>query len=59
MTSNKETTEAKYGKDYWSKIGKIGGKAKVPKGIAKLTPEQRKELSKKALEARWGKDGVG
>ncbi|MBI5920140.1 MAG: hypothetical protein HY847_00675 [Betaproteobacteria bacterium] len=34
-----------------SKGGKRGGKSRMNA----LTPEQRKELAKKAVEARWGK----
>ena len=29
-----ETTKQRYGKDFYSKIGTIGGKKKVPKGFA-------------------------
>ena len=29
-----ETTKQKYGKDFYSKIGTIGGSKKVPKGFA-------------------------
>jgi len=29
-----ETTKQRYGKDFYSKIGAIGGKKKVPKGFA-------------------------
>lgn len=35
------------------KAGRIGGQAKVRKGIATLSTEQRKALSKKAHAARW------
>lgn len=34
-----------------SKGGRIGGKARAEK----LSPEQRKEIAKKAAEARWSK----
>ena len=32
--------------------GKVGGKARA----AKLTPEQRSEIAKKAAQARWASD---
>jgi hypothetical protein len=43
------------------KMGKKGGKAGGKKGgkarMASLTPEQRKELARKAVQARWAKAG--
>ncbi len=33
-------------------LGRLGGKARA----AKLTPEQRREIAKKAAQARWSKD---
>ena len=40
-------------------MGKKGGKAGGKKGgkarMASLTPEQRKELARKAVQARWAK----
>lgn len=33
-----------------AKGGKVGGKARA----AKLTPEKRKEIAKKAARSRWG-----
>lgn len=38
-------------REYFQKQGSIGGK----KSSANMTPEQRKERAKKALEARWKK----
>jgi hypothetical protein len=38
-----------------SKGGRIGGKARAES----LTPEQRKEIAKKAAEARWGNKEKG
>lgn len=35
--------------------GVVGGKAKVPKGFSAMTPNQRREVAKKAAAARWGK----
>ncbi len=36
-----------------AEIGRKGGKAKVPKGLAKLSPERRSAIAKKAAAARW------
>lgn len=35
--------------------GKIGGKAKVPKGFAKMDKDRLKELSRNAINKRWGR----
>ncbi len=40
---------------YFSRIGKKGGKKGGVARLAKLTPEQRSEIAKKAAVARWGK----
>lgn len=32
---------AKYGRDYYKKLGALGGAKKVPKGFALMTPEKR------------------
>ncbi len=34
-------------------LGKLGGKKGGPARAAKLSPEQRKEIAKKAARARW------
>ncbi len=34
-------------------LGRLGGKKGGPARAAKLTPEQRKEIAKKAAAARW------
>jgi hypothetical protein len=34
-------------------LGKLGGKKGGPARAAKLTPEQRSEIAKKAATARW------
>ena len=34
---------------------RLGGKAKVPKGVHLLPPERRREIVKKAAAARWKK----
>jgi hypothetical protein len=36
-------------------LGRRGGKAKVPKGLAKMTPERRAEIAAKGAAARWKK----
>jgi len=36
-------------------LGRLGGKKGGPARAAKLTPEQRKEIAKKAAQARWKK----
>jgi hypothetical protein len=41
--------------EYLRTIGQKGGKAKVSKGFAKLSPDQRKAISKKAARARRAK----
>jgi hypothetical protein len=36
-------------------LGRLGGKAKVPKGMHLLPPERRTEIARKAAQARWAK----
>lgn len=36
-------------------LGRLGGQARVPKGVSALTDEERSERGKKAAAARWGK----
>jgi hypothetical protein len=36
-------------------LGRRGGKAKVPKGLAMLTQKQRRKIAKQGAAARWGK----
>lgn len=38
-----------------AELGRKGGQAKVPKGLASLSPKRRKEIARKAAKARWGK----
>jgi hypothetical protein len=38
-------------REYFAKFGKEGGKARA----RKLTPEQRSEAARKAVQARWAK----
>ena len=42
----RKTIEEKYGKDFWSKIGRKGGKAGGMKGFA-LNPELAREAGRK------------
>lgn len=36
-------------------LGRIGGKARVPKGVHLLPAERRSEIARKAALARWAK----
>lgn len=36
-------------------VSRKGGKAKVPKGLAKLSITQASDIGKKGAEARWAK----
>jgi len=38
-----------------AELGRKGGRAKVPKGLATLTPGQRSVIARKAAKARWEK----
>jgi hypothetical protein len=40
-------------------LGRRGGKVKVPKGFAKMSPERRAEIGRAAAAARWKKRGGG
>ena len=37
-------------------LGRLGGKKGGKARAEKLTPEQRKEIARKAAKARWGKE---
>jgi hypothetical protein len=37
------------------RAGRLGGKKGGPARTAKLSPERRREIAKKAAQARWGK----
>jgi len=39
-------------------LGRMGGKKGGPARAKKLTPEQRREIAKKAAQARWGAQGT-
>jgi hypothetical protein len=36
-------------------LGRLGGKARVPKGAAMLNPKERAAIGRKGALARWGK----
>ena len=40
-------------------LGRLGGKKGGPARARKLTPEQRKEIARKAAQTRWGKEEDG
>jgi hypothetical protein len=42
-------------REYLAKIGKKGGKVGGTARAANMTPEQRSEASRKAVQARWAK----
>jgi hypothetical protein len=42
-------------RDYLAKIGRKGGKVGGAKRAANMTPEERSEASRKAVQARWDK----
>lgn len=51
------TNKAKYGDDYYKKIGKLGGVAKVPKGFARMDIEKVREAGcKGGTISRRGKN---
>jgi hypothetical protein len=65
MTFNLEeyraSMEAKYGPNWKDKVregASLGGKARVSKGIGRLSPERRAEISRLGVEARRAKNGV-
>ncbi len=37
------------------KLGRLGGRKGGPARASKLTPEERREIGRKAAAARWGK----
>jgi hypothetical protein len=39
---------------YLARIGREGGKAKVRKGLAKLSKPRRREIARQGAAARWG-----
>jgi hypothetical protein len=42
-------------REYLAKLGKKGGKKGGPARAAAMTPEQRSESARKAVNARWAK----
>jgi hypothetical protein len=51
--TREQTMKDKYGKDVYEKWGTKGGKAKVKKGVATLSKEQRAIRAKEAAGIRW------
>jgi hypothetical protein len=42
-------------REYLAKMGKKGGKKGGPARAAAMTPEERSESARKAVQARWAK----
>jgi hypothetical protein len=42
-------------RDYLAKLGKKGGKKGGPARAAAMTPQERSESARKAVQARWAK----
>jgi hypothetical protein len=42
-------------REYFSKLGKKGGKKGGPARAANMTPKERSESARKAVQARWAK----
>lgn len=40
-------------------LGRLGGKKGGPARAAKLTPEERSKIARKAAKARWDREGDG
>jgi hypothetical protein len=38
-------------------LGRLGGRARVSKGIGTLSEEERKAMARRGAEARWGVKG--
>jgi hypothetical protein len=49
------TTATEEVRAYLAEIGRKGGRAKVPKGFATLSDDQKSQNAKKAIAARWGR----
>ena len=44
-------------REYLATIGAKGSQARVPKGTAALSPEERREQGRKGAAKRWAKKG--
>src|SRR6185437_15603989 len=42
-------------KEYFVKMGRIGGRKGAAARIEKISPERRKEIARKAIDARWAR----
>lgn len=45
-------------RDYFVRMGRIGGQKGVQARLEKVSPERRKEIAQKAIAARWAKKSV-
>lgn len=50
-----QTSKELYGDEYHKVVGAIGGAVKVPKGLAALSPERRREIARMGGKAGKGK----
>jgi hypothetical protein len=46
-------------REYFAKMGKIGGKKGVAARMEKVSPERRREIAQRAIAARWAKRDEG
>jgi hypothetical protein len=46
-------------RDYFVRMGRLGGQKGVAARMAKLSPERRREIAQKAISARWAKAKQG
>jgi hypothetical protein len=42
-------------REYFVKMGRVGGRKGVAARMEKVTPERRREIARKAIAARWAK----
>lgn len=42
-------------REYFAKMGKIGGQKGLAARMEKVSPERRREIAQKAIAARWAK----
>jgi hypothetical protein len=42
-------------REYFARMGKIGGKAGAQARLEKVSPERRREIARNAIAARWAK----
>ena len=56
MATNKRKRLPADIRDYFVRMGRIGGKKGVEARMEKVSPERRKEIARKAIAARWAKE---